>query len=224
MLMHVIYTVNLYSSVLILAFISLDRYLPVVRATDNRSTRKLLASRVIYLGVWLPAAILTIPDLVFARVQDVQNHIPVGFVLPGLVILVCYFIIISSLSRGAKGQVLKKSKALMKTVILVLCFFNCWLPYCLSIFVDTMLNAVSSSCEVQQAMETWISVMEALAYFHCCLNPILYAFLGVKFNQTPRSTLAIIISGSQKAAPLTNKQGQISSVSTESKSSGVLSS
>ncbi|MEQ2216924.1 hypothetical protein XENOCAPTIV_025668 [Xenoophorus captivus] len=64
-------------------------------------------------------------------------------------------------------------------------------------------------------METWISVMDALAYFHCCLNPILYAFLGVKFNQTPRSTLAIIIRGrggwSQKKAPLTNNRGQISS-------------
>ncbi|KAK7939998.1 hypothetical protein WMY93_003324 [Mugilogobius chulae] len=38
---HVIYTVNLYSSVLILAFISLDRYLAVVRATNSQATRKL---------------------------------------------------------------------------------------------------------------------------------------------------------------------------------------
>ncbi|MEQ2180153.1 hypothetical protein GOODEAATRI_032705, partial [Goodea atripinnis] len=59
--------------VLILPFICLDRYLPVVRANDSRATRKLLASRVIYIEVWLPAAILTAPDLVFARVQDIQN-------------------------------------------------------------------------------------------------------------------------------------------------------
>ncbi|MEQ2193235.1 hypothetical protein XENOCAPTIV_027304, partial [Xenoophorus captivus] len=101
-------------------------------------------------------------------------------------------LLISSLSRAAKGQVLKKKKkkALKKMVILVICFFGCWLPYCLGIFVDTltMLNiVVSSSCKVQQAVETWISVTEALAYFHCCLNPILYAFLGGKFNQTARS-------------------------------------
>ncbi|KAK5610240.1 hypothetical protein CRENBAI_008727 [Crenichthys baileyi] len=135
---HVIYTVNLYSRVLILAFISWDSYLSVFRATDSRATRKLLVSRVIYVGVWLPAAILTVPDLVFARVQD---HI-----------LVCYCIIISSLSRGAKGQVLQKTKALKKTVILVICFFGCWLPYCLGIFVDTLpvLNIVFSSCKVQR--------------------------------------------------------------------------
>lgn len=259
---HVIYTVNLYSSVLILAFISLDRYLAVVRATNSQATRKLLASRVIYVGVWLPAAVLTIPDLVFARVRDTSNvlvnqdssmesadvriicqriypqetsliwtvvfrfqHILVGFVLPGLVILICYCIIISKLSQGSKGQVLKR-KALKTTVILILCFFCCWLPYCLGIFLDTlvMLNVIKASCELEQAVEKWISVTEALAYFHCCLNPILYAFLGVKFKKSARSALNVSSRSSQKASLMTKKRGAISSISTESESSSVLSS
>ncbi|XP_027879981.1 C-X-C chemokine receptor type 4 [Xiphophorus couchianus] len=260
---HVIYTLNLYSSVLILAFISLDRYLAIVHATNSQAKRKLLANRVIYVAVWLPAAILTVPDLVFARVQDVNSsnywfaedsmesadsrticqriypressliwtvvfrfqHILVGFVLPGLVILICYCIIISKLSKGARGQVLKR-KALKTTVILIICFFGCWLPYCTGIFLDTliMLDVVRTSCELQQAVETWISITEALAYFHCCLNPILYAFLGVKFNNTARSTLTSSSKSSQKVTLMAKKRGQISSVSTESESSSVLSS
>ncbi|KAM6934061.1 C-X-C chemokine receptor type 4b [Xenentodon cancila] len=260
---HMIYTVNLYSSVLILAFISLDRYLAVVHATSSQATRKLLASRVIYVGVWLPAAILTVPDLVFARVQNVRSsnflfkddntetadsrticqriypvessllwtvvfrfqHILVGFVLPGLVILICYCIIIAKLSRGAKAQALKK-KALKTTVILILCFFGCWLPYCVGIFLDTlmMLNVVPPTCMLQQAVEKWISITEALAYFHCCLNPILYAFLGVKFKKTARSALTLSSRSSQKVTLMTKKRGPISSVSTESESSSVLSS
>ncbi|XP_034042828.1 C-X-C chemokine receptor type 4-like [Thalassophryne amazonica] len=261
---HMIYTVNLYSSVLILAFISLDRYLAVVRATNSQDTRKLLADRVIYVGVWLPAAVLTVPDLVFARVQDKSTsnflltlddsletadsrivcqriypeaagiiwtaifrfqHILVGFVLPGLVILICYCIIISKLSQNSKGQALKK-KALRTTVILILCFFICWLPYCVGIFVDTliMLDAVPSSCQLEQAVEKWISITEALAYFHCCLNPILYAFLGVKFKKSARSALTISSRSSQKVTLMTKKRGPISSVSTESESSSVLSS
>lgn len=258
---HMIYTVNLYSSVLILAFISLDRYLAIVRATNSQATRKLLASKVIYVGVWLPAAVLTVPDLMFARVQSSGSsnidffeenvetaqsrlicqriypeetsliwtavfrfqHILVGFVLPGLVILVCYCIIISKLSQGAKGQAQKK-KALKTTVILILCFFSCWLPYCVGIFLDTlmMLNVVPSSCGLQKAVEKWISVTEALAYFHCCLNPILYAFLGVKFKNSAKDALAS--RSSQKATLMTKKRGPISSVSTESESSSVLSS
>lgn len=49
---HVIYTVNLYGSVLILAFISLDRYLAVVRATytNTGGLRQLLAHRLVYVG------------------------------------------------------------------------------------------------------------------------------------------------------------------------------
>lgn len=260
---HMIYTVNLYSSVLILAFISLDRYLAVVRATNSQATRKLLASRVIYVGVWLPAAVLTVPDMVFARVYNTESsnlllkdesletadyrticqrfypgktsviwtvvfrfqHILVGFILPGLVILICYCIIIAKLSQGTKGQVLKK-KALKTTVILILCFFTCWLPYCVGIFLDNliMLNVLPSSCELQQVVDKWISVTEALAYFHCCLNPILYAFLGVKFKKTARSALTPNSRSSQKVTLMTRKRGQISSVSTESESSSVLSS
>ncbi|KAM8749945.1 C-X-C chemokine receptor type 4b [Acanthopagrus schlegelii] len=261
---HMIYTLNLYSSVLILAFISLDRYLAVVRATNSQATRKLLASRVIYLGVWLPAAVLTVPDLVFARVHSTESsnlnlftdesteiadpkticqriypqetsliwtvvfrfqHILVGFILPGLVILICYCIIIAKLSQGSKGQSLKK-KALKTTVILILCFFSCWLPYCIGIFLDTlmMLNVVPSSCKLQQAVEKWISVTEALAYFHCCLNPILYAFLGVKFKKSARSALTVTSRSSQKSSLMAKKRGPISSVSTESESSSVLSS
>lgn len=261
---HLIHTVNLYSSVLILAFISLDRYLAVVRATNSTPTRKLLASKVIYVGVWLPAAVLTVPDLVFARIQDTDSsnflfasdegldsadsriicqriypqetsliwtvvfrfqHILVGFILPGLVILICYCIIIAKLSQGSKGQALKK-KALKTTVILILCFFFCWLPYCVGIFVDTlmMLEVVPQSCVLEQAVEKWISITEALAYFHCCLNPILYAFLGVKFKKSARTALTVSSRSSQKKTLMTKKRGQISSVSTESESSSVLSS
>lgn len=258
---HMIYTVNLYSSVLILAFISFDRYLAVVRATNSQATRKLLASKVIYVGVWLPAALLTVPDMVFARLQDTGSsnylfadesvepgdsrticqriypqessqiwtavfrfqHILVGFILPGLVILICYCIIIARLSQGAKAQALKK-KALKTTVILILCFFSCWLPYCIGIFLDTlmMLNVIDPSCELQQAVEKWISITEALAYFHCCLNPILYAFLGVKFKKTARSALTVSSRSSQKTTLMAKKRGP--SVSTESESSSVLSS
>ncbi|KAG7255622.1 hypothetical protein CRUP_014088 [Coryphaenoides rupestris] len=188
----------------------------VVRATNSQATRKLLADRVIYVGVWLPAALLTLPDLVFAKAWEMEGadtlfssfedrmetvdsrvicdriyvqasttiwivmfrfqHILVGFVLPGLVIFTCYCIIIKR-SQGSKGQALKK-KALKTTVILILCFFCCWLPYCLGIFVDTliMLNVVPHSCELDKGVQKWISITEALAYFHCCLNPILYAF------------------------------------------------
>ncbi|KAJ8255791.1 hypothetical protein COCON_G00196550 [Conger conger] len=237
---HMIYTVNLYSSVLILAFISLDRYLAVVHATNSQAPRKLLVERVIYMGVWLPATLLTVPDLVFAKTQETVSrtmcihiypletssfwmaafrfqHVFVGFVIPGLIILICYCIIIVKLSQGSTGQ--QKRKALKTTVILIVCFFSCWLPYCAGISVDTlmMLNVIPHSCALEQSLQTWISITEALAYFHCCLNPILYAFLGVKFKKSARTALTTGRGSSLKI--LAKKKGGHSSVSTESESS-----
>lgn len=254
---NMIYTINLYSSVFILAFISLDRYLAVTRPTDSHVIRQMLANKVIYVAVWLPAVVLTVPDMIFARAQSKEmffidkeeqtedsmvicqrfypensniwtavfhlQHILVGFILPGLVILVCYCIIISRLSQGSRVHALKK-KVLKTTVILIVCFFFCWLPYCLGLFLDTliMLDVASFSCEMLQVLEKWIPVTEALAFFHCCLNPILYAFLGVKFKKSARSALNISSKSSQKTTLMSKKRGPISSVSTESESSSAL--
>ncbi|XP_077176310.1 C-X-C chemokine receptor type 4 isoform X2 [Paroedura picta] len=234
---HIIYTVNLYSSVLILAFISLDRYLAIVHATNSQRPRKLLAEKIIYVGVWLPAVLLTVPDMIFASTSDDSGkyvcqrfyphndwlisfrfqHILVGLVLPGLIILTCYCIIISKLSHS-KGH--QKRKALKTTVILILAFFACWLPYYIGISIDTfiLLGVIKNGCHFETVVNKWISVTEALAFFHCCLNPILYAFLGAKFKTSAQNALTSVSRGSSLKILSKGKRGH-SSVSTESESS-----
>ncbi|KAM3915945.1 C-X-C chemokine receptor type 4 [Leptodactylus fuscus] len=237
---HVIYTVNLYSSVLILAFISLDRYLAIVHATNSQGSRKLLAEKIVYAGVWLPAILLTVPDIIFASVSNIEGsyicdriypmenrdkwtigfrflHITVGLVLPGLIILTCYCVIISKLSHS-KGH--QKRKALKTTVILILAFFACWLPYYICLTVDTfgILRLLKFDCEIDIMLHKWISITEALAFFHCCLNPILYAFLGAKFKTSAQNALTSVSRGSSLKI-LSKKRAGLSSVSTESESS-----
>ncbi|XP_053143067.1 C-X-C chemokine receptor type 4 [Hemicordylus capensis] len=240
-LVHIIYTVNLYSSVLILAFISLDRYLAIVHATNSQRPRKLLAERIIYLGVWLPALLLTVPDMIFASTKELKElggeyvcqpfyphekwlisfrfqQILVGLVLPGLIILTCYCIIISKLSHS-KGQ--QKRKALKTTIILIIAFFACWLPYYIGISIDTfiLLGFINNGCQFDSIVHKWISITEALAFFHCCLNPILYAFLGAKFKTTAQNAFSSVSRGSSLKILSKGKRGGHSSVSTESESS-----
>ncbi|KAM4626777.1 C-X-C chemokine receptor type 4 [Discoglossus pictus] len=237
---HIIYTVNLYSSVLILAFISLDRYLAIVHATSSQGSRKILAEKVVYAGVWLPAALLTVPDFVFATVSEVGDssvcdriyphdnrdswtigfrflHIMFGLVLPGLIILICYCVIISKLSHS-KGH--QKRKALKTTVILILAFFACWLPYYICLTTDTfmLLGIIKYDCVLQITLHKGISITEALAFFHCCLNPILYAFLGAKFKTSAQNAFTSVSRGSSLKI-LPKKRAGLSSVSTESESS-----
>lgn len=247
---HMVYSINFYSSVWLLACVSFDRYLAIIRPTTSQAKRQLLVNKVIYAGVWLPAVALAVPDMVFARVGLINQepsddtritdergfvsesritchrvfptqtgltltlafrfqHILVGFVLPGLVISICYGAIAAELSReGSMGRTVKK-KALKTTVVVVACFFLCWLPYGIGIFVDTlfMLNTTPRSCTLQQVMEKWISVTETLAYFHCCLDPILYAFIGVKFKKTTVESILSVRRKPNRKRPAVTKPG-----------------
>ncbi|KAF7222990.1 C-X-C chemokine receptor type 4 [Nothobranchius furzeri] len=246
---HVIYTVNLYGSVLILAFISLDRYLAVVRATDTNTggLRQLLAHRLVYIGAWLPAGLLAVPDLIFARTQEraegstlCQRLYPeangpiwaavfhlqlvlVGLVIPGLVLLVCYCVIVTRLTRGPLGGQRQKRRAVRTTIALVLCFFLCWLPYGVGIFVDALLRleVLPSSCRLEAALGMWLSVAEPMAFAHCCLNPLLYAFLGAGFKSSARRALTLSRASSLKILP---RRRHGASTTTESESSSLHSS
>ncbi|XP_046900003.1 LOW QUALITY PROTEIN: C-X-C chemokine receptor type 4-like [Hypomesus transpacificus] len=212
---HVIYTVNLYGSVLILAFISLDRYLAVVKAIDAHTsrTRQLLARRLVFVGAWLPAALLAVSDIVFARTWEAGDgtivcqrlypadnaplwvsvfHLQlvfVGLVVPGLVLLMCYCVIVSRLIRiGPRWGQRQNRRAVRITVALVLCFFLCWLPYGAGITADALmrLEVLPRSCSLEVVLNVWLAVAEPMAFAHCCLNPLLYAFLGSDFKRSAR--------------------------------------
>ncbi|XP_062330018.1 C-X-C chemokine receptor type 4-like [Osmerus eperlanus] len=227
---HVIYTVNLYGSVLILAFVSLDRYLAVVKATDAH-TRQLLARRLVFVGAWSPAALLAVSDIVFARTWEAGDgtivcqrlypadnaplwesvfHLQlvlVGLLVPGLVLLACYCVIVSRLTRigPLQGQS-QKRRAVRTTVALIVCFFLCWLPYGAGITVDALmrLEVLPRGCSLEVVLSVWLAVAEPMAFAHCCLNPLLYAFLGADFKRSARqedSTLGRLISSMTSPPP-----------------------
>ena len=124
----------------------------------------------------------------------------VGLVVPGLVLLVCYCVIVSRLTRGEPLQWQRhKLRAVRTTVALVLCFFLCWLPYGAGITVDVLmrLEVLPRGCSLEVVLGVWLAVAEPMAFAHCCLNPLLYAFLGADFKRSVRradSTLGRVVS------------------------------
>lgn len=198
-------------------------------------------------GAWLPAGLLAVPDLVFARTQEggegatlCQRFYPadnapiwvavfrlqlvlVGLVIPGLVLLVCYCVIVTRLTRGPLGGQRQKRRAVRTTIALVLCFFVCWLPYGVGISVDALLRleVLPRGCTLEAVLGVWLVVAEPMAFAHCCLNPLLYAFLGAGFKSSARRALTLSRASSLKILP---RRRPGVSTTTESESSSLHSS
>ncbi|KAI3361190.1 hypothetical protein L3Q82_013386 [Scortum barcoo] len=203
-----VFTINFYCGIFLLACISLDRYLSIVHATQMYSRRKPWAVQVSCLVVWLFSLLLSVPDWIFLyadmderrkRTECVRNYFKfdrenkgewqlgfrllyhiVSFLLPSAVLVFCYSCILRRLRCGTQG--LQKQKAFRVIMAVVVVFFLCWAPYNITLMVDTLSSNNTVTCGVESLKKAMI-VTSTLGYLHCSLNPILYAFVGVKFRR-----------------------------------------
>ncbi|XP_035527540.1 C-X-C chemokine receptor type 3.1 [Morone saxatilis] len=106
----------------------------------------------------------------------------VGFLIPSAILIFCYSCILRRLRCGSQG--LEKQKAFRVIVAVVVVFFICWTPYNITLMVDTLHSENNSiTCGGRTSLEKARVVTSSLGYLHCSLNPILYAFVGVKFRR-----------------------------------------
>ncbi|XP_078539648.1 C-X-C chemokine receptor type 2-like isoform X1 [Lissotriton helveticus] len=204
--------VNFYSGILLLACISIDRYLAIVRATEAAMQKRHLV-KFICLGIWIVSFLLSVPLLIFRSdfktprngfvcyenlgsddtdrwriILRISRHI-FGFFLPLLVMLFCYGSTIKTLCQTKSNQ---KIRAMKVIFAVVLAFLFCWLPYNITFFIDSLMRSsiINETCERRSQVETAISVTEMFGFMHSCINPILYAFIGQKFRNSLLRILA----------------------------------
>ncbi|XP_060939091.1 C-C chemokine receptor type 6 [Limanda limanda] len=210
-LLNSAYSINLYSGMLLLACISGDRYIAIVQARRSFGARShtLIYGRLICSAVWVFALALTLPTLLYTQrceelILGEQNvtvtcelffsrdetaklmkvlvpslQMAVGFLLPLVVMVFCYSSIICTLLRAQNGQ---KHKAVRVVLAVVVVFIVCHLPYNVTLLTHLLSLFKERSCEVEKIKLRVLKVSRVVAYLHCCLNPILYAFIGVKFR------------------------------------------
>ncbi|MEQ2301488.1 hypothetical protein AMECASPLE_036577 [Ameca splendens] len=106
-------------------------------------------------------------------------QLAIGFFLPLLIMIFCYTAVIITLQKAKNIQ---RHKADPVVLVVVVVFIVCHLPYNLALMYDTIHMFKQSDCTEADTLHTAISVLQTLAYLHCCLNPVLYAFIGVKFR------------------------------------------
>ncbi|XP_040920302.1 uncharacterized protein LOC121199555 isoform X10 [Toxotes jaculatrix] len=107
------------------------------------------------------------------------TQLAVGFFLPLLIMIFCYTAVIITLLRARNFQ---RHKAVRVVLAVVVVFITCHLPYNIVLFYDTVNMFEQQTCEASDALQVAKTVTQTIAYLHCCLNPVLYAFVGVKFR------------------------------------------
>ncbi|XP_031815963.1 C-X-C chemokine receptor type 5 isoform X1 [Sarcophilus harrisii] len=202
-----LHKVNFYCSSLLLACIAVDRYLAIVRSVHAYRHRRLFSVHVTCAAVWLAGCLCALPELLFVTVSKTGSndsaacsfsgqglagsdarlasrflyHVG-GFLLPLLVMGWCYAGVVRRLCQAQRRH--QRQKAVKVAILVTGVFFFCWSPYNVVIFLDTlvMLHAVPKSCQLDEQLATAITTCEFLGLAHCCLNPVLYTFVGVKFR------------------------------------------
>ncbi|XP_045923928.1 C-C chemokine receptor type 10 [Micropterus dolomieu] len=186
------YAINTYSGLMLLACISIDRYMVVARAQQMLRLRDqiLTGGKVAAVGVWVVAVLLSLPEILFSGVSEgycgmlnsgsvkmaTNGAIIAVFCLSLFIMVTCYSCIAHVLWGGhtnRRGKQWHRQRTLKLMVALVLVFLVFQLPY-------TVVLSWKMAGQFCGLLLEYITC--TLAYTRCCLNPILYALVGVRFR------------------------------------------
>ncbi|XP_068179611.1 opioid receptor, delta 1b [Antennarius striatus] len=198
---------NMFTSIFTLTMMSVDRYIAVchpVRALDFRTPAK---ARIINVCIWILSSAVGIPVMVMAVTNvtdkgstacmlrfpkpewywDTVMKICVfifAFVIPVLVITICYGLMILRLKSvrllsGSKEKDRNLRRITRMVLVVVAAFIICWTPIHIFIIVKTMVEIDRTNLMV---MASW-HLCIALGYINSSLNPVLYAFLDENFKR-----------------------------------------
>ncbi|KAM3922980.1 C-X-C chemokine receptor type 3-2-like [Leptodactylus fuscus] len=201
-----LFTINMYSSILLLVCISLSRYFSIVHAVELHKKQHRNHTIVICVFVWGLSCFLSWHEFYYRAVDNpltdklICNYkfdpeksnslrialqlteLTIAFIAPLILMLFFYSRIFCTL-QGSRLNHSRRSQVVI--VVLLLVFFFCWAPYKSFLLIDTLqrMGYISRNCQFEKMLDIGLVVSEALGLSHVCINPIIYAFVGVKFRK-----------------------------------------
>lgn len=197
-----LYTLTFSARMQFLACISMDRYNAIIKPQSQQRVTKQCSKTC--LAVWTAAMLLCIPELLFNTIIEVHDRyeclpvfpkslgvvlkatiqifeITLCFVLPFLIMVICY----SAIARALlKSPSITNSRPLNVLAAVVSAFILTQLPYNIVKLwraMDIIFHLITD-CDISKAIDVGFQVTKSIALFHSCLNPILYFFMGASFK------------------------------------------
>ncbi|KAJ8415688.1 hypothetical protein AAFF_G00402450 [Aldrovandia affinis] len=198
------YQMGLYSGLLFVCLMSADRYLAIVHAMAASRARTLRYGVVASAAVWTISTLGALPEFIFTGVFDEDGTLScqqlyppewekgfklfrnfgenaMVFFISLPIVLFCYSRILAVLLRSRNSN---RHRAMRLVFAIVGLFMLSWVPYSAVVFLFTLQELdIWNECEIYAKTYLALKVTETIALVHCCVNPIIYAFVGEKFRK-----------------------------------------
>ncbi|XP_053351122.1 C-C chemokine receptor type 4-like [Clarias gariepinus] len=198
-----LYMLGFYGSIFFMILMTVDRYAVIVHRNNNLIPKywSVRAGIALVLFMWVLIMGASLPIIIFSQVMNTSNvskcvvifpqgtewmssfylQIIFHWILPLSVMVFCYSRIIPIL-MAMKSQ--KRYKAVRLLLITVTVFFFFWVPYTIVIFLKFLQYlGYMNTCRLYQDLNMALQWVKIIAFSHCCLNPIIYGYMGQRFRK-----------------------------------------
>ncbi|NXA48114.1 XCR1 protein, partial [Nothocercus julius] len=192
---NAVFSTGYYSGVFFLTLMTILRYLSVVNPLSTLRAQTQCCGFLVSLAIWTCSILIVVPEVIHTTVQESVDGMKtcdytewkwkkvdiyqrnILFLISFAVIVFCYVKILIIL-LGAKSR--RKHRTVKLILIIVVAFFLSWAPYNILSFLTTF---PSPTCQYEKDSKLAFHISRKIAFSHCCLNPVLYVFVGVKFKR-----------------------------------------
>ncbi|XP_040899787.1 chemokine-like receptor 1 [Toxotes jaculatrix] len=197
--------VSMFASIFFLTAISLDRCLSVCVVVWAHNKRTVCKTYLVTAVIWVAAVICSAPYATFRELMPLPNktycsyprdapiwpldifRFVMGFIIPFLVITVCY---VAIGVRAKRLQRTRKRRSHRVILSVIFAFFICWLPFHVMILIQ---HNYGHHEKVRQNIVTVGPLTVCLAFLNSCLNPILYVFMCEEFQKKLKQSICFVL-------------------------------
>lgn len=198
---NAIFSISYYGGVIFLTIMTILRYLAVVDPLSTMRTPTRRGGSLISLAIWTSSMLVVVPEILYTHVTTdndgklqceyedmfmwklVEMCQQIFFFLIAFIIIAICYIKMLKILLGSRSQRRHRTVRLIFAIVVV--FFLSWAPYNvlgLTYFLSSK-HFITLSCETSKHVFFAFDISRKIAYCHCCLNPVLYVFVGVKFRR-----------------------------------------
>ncbi|KAH0517276.1 G-protein coupled receptor 183 [Microtus pennsylvanicus] len=234
-----VFYINTYAGVNFMTCLSIDRFFAVVHPLRYNKIKRIEYAKGVCISVWILVFAQTLPLLIRPMSKEETGRttcmeypnfeetasLPwillgaclLGYVLPLVIILICYSQICCKLFKTAKQNPLTEKsgvnkKALNTIIFIIVVFVLCFTPYHISIIQHMIKKLCSPALECGQRYSFQLSLhfTVCLMNFNCCMDPFIYFFACKGYKRKVMKMLkrqvSVSLSSAVRSAPEENSR------------------